>query len=154
LLRADPGRQVAVHPASRDEGRQRPTQATGATVVTQDLAEGRGTHQRLRLERAIQLVEEIETVVRVVFPRVLAVENYAHDWRFVPRRLRANLLQLRDEMRGGVLAVPAFVLETDQVREHIVAKETVQPMPFDFEVVGSIQELLLRIRRQSGFAQR
>jgi len=117
--------------------------------IGHDLGERGGADVRMLLERAVQVIEKIKGVVRVVLPRVFAVENHAHH-RWLSRLGGCvNALELRAEMRSRLFAVPALVFEADQVGQTVVAKKAVQAVAFGVEAVGAIQECVAVHRRDT-----
>src|SRR5689334_14761518 len=94
-------------------------------------------------QRAIQVIEKIKGVVGVIFPGILAVQNDTDNRGHVWLRMLMNLFQLTDEVRGGILAMPALVLKADQIRQPVVAEEAMQSMTFAFDDIGPIQEMVM-----------
>jgi hypothetical protein len=79
-------------------------------------------------EQAVEVLEEVIAVVGVVLPGVFAVEDDA-DHRRASSFGRAieDGFQLRDQMLGGIAAVPFGIVEADQVGQALVAEKQGQP---------------------------
>ena len=89
------------------------------------LGEGRQMQLWVVGQALIQHAQEIETVLWVVFPGILAIENDGHDC--TGRRAQAlDVLQMGNEIVDGARCFPGLVGKADQIRQTVVAKEATQ----------------------------
>src|SRR5690348_2512494 len=77
VLIADPCGECSINPASGGQSRQYGgiPSACGPNIV----AVGRGTDHWMLFEYLIEIIEKIIAVVRVIFPRIFAIEYHAYN---------------------------------------------------------------------------
>ncbi len=94
------------------------------------------------LQRIVEAAQEIASRLRVIFPGILAVEDDGYH-RILARfqnRLR-RILNVLDEVIGGVLRGHAGVYEADQVRQPMVAEDHVHPGVVLLVAINVVQPL-------------
>ena len=109
----------------------------------------------MRRQSFIDAAQEVMCVERVVFPGVFAVEDHGDRPRRTVRMARRNGLETGDEIRGGIIAMPARVREADPVGQLIVTEKTGRPVASkakrpvpDGDPLG--RRSLRKTRRQTG----
>ena len=149
---ANPHVEVGVDPRA---GHQALQSAEVLGIVPLDgFADGDGLDLRIALQPIVEAAQEFASRLRVVLPRILAVEDDRHD-RIAPciqNRLR-RILNVVDEVIGGVLRRHARVHEAHIVRDAMVAKDQVHLGAALFVAVDVV-ELVRAIAVQPSAADR
>ena len=72
----------------------------------------------------VERADEMERVVAVILPGVLAVEDDAHDVLVAAvAQIVGDVLEVLTEVGRSITGIPLLILETDHVRQSVVTEE-------------------------------
>ena len=110
-------------------------------------------------EYLIEIIEKIIAVVRVIFPRIFAIEYHAYNRVFSGYCIAADIFERMYQMLGGIPPKPLRILEADHIGKPLIPEETHNAICFPpylispIEITASLRQRLIGVRLPQAVGQ-